>query len=59
VNVTAVRDIQERFGNQIYRPGEDDMDDLTDEEKSERRAQIEQMFQSGDTEFDVNGDNVN
>jgi hypothetical protein len=54
-----MRDIEERFGAQIYRPGEEDVDDLTDEEKSERRAQIEQMFQSGETEFDVNGENVN
>ena len=47
-----MRDIQEKYGDRIYRPGEDDIDDLTPEELTEHRRKVVQMFESGKTEFD-------
>jgi len=48
------------YGKDIYRPGDDIEVGLTEDEMTERRAEIAGMFESGQTDFtvdDENGDN--
>jgi superfamily II DNA or RNA helicase len=52
-----MQELKDKYADKIYRPGEDDVDDLSAEEMSERREEIAQMFASGKTDFDGNVSN--
>ena len=60
VDAEGARSIEEMYGKDIYRPGDDIEVGLTEDEMTERRAEIAGMFESGQTDFtvdDENGDN--
>ena len=60
MDVEGARTVEELYGDDIYRPGDDIEVGLTEDEMTERRAEIAGMFESGQTDFTVeseNGDN--
>ena len=57
VDVEGARTVEELYGDDIYRPGDDIEVDLTEDEMTERRRELQEMFDSGETNFTVDGEN--
>lgn len=50
--------VEDKFKDDIYRPGDEiDLLDLEESAMTERRREIEAMFESGEPKFEMNGDN--